>query len=64
MTSQAIKKQIRETRKEMKAKGIKRISCMNGGLLGEVYSLNALMFRLETELQGAVKAERIQQEIE
>ena len=60
MTSQEIKKQIRETRKEMKAKGIKRISCFNGGLSGEVYSLNARMFDLETKLDLAVKDERIQ----
>ena len=57
MTSQEIKKQIRETRKEMKAKGIKRISCFNGGLLGEVYSLNARMFDLETKLADAIKDE-------
>lgn len=43
---------IRECRKEMKAKGIKRVSCFNGGLHGEVYRLNALMFRLETQLQA------------
>jgi len=44
MTLKEIRKQIRETRKEMRAKGIKRISCFNGGLSGEVYSLNARMF--------------------
>lgn len=44
---------IRETRSEMRAKGIKRTSCFNGGLLGEVYSLNARMFQLETELKTA-----------
>lgn len=33
---------------------------MNGGLSGEVYSLNARMFQLETELDTAVEAERIQ----
>lgn len=60
MTSQEIKKQIRETRKEMKAKGIRRIACFNGGLLGEVYSLNARMFDLETKLDLAIKDERIQ----
>ncbi len=60
MTSQEIKAEIRETRKEMKAKGIKRISCFNGGLSGEVYSLNARMFKLETDLASAIKAEHIQ----
>ncbi len=60
LASQEIKKQIRETCKEMKAKGIKRISCFNGGLSGEVYSLNARMFDLETKLDLAIKDERIQ----
>ena len=41
MKSQDIKALIKETRKEMKAKGIKRTSCFNGGLSTEVYSLNA-----------------------
>ena len=57
MTSQEIKKQIRETRKEMKAKGIRRIACFNGGLSGEAYSLNARMFDLETKLDLAIKLE-------
>jgi hypothetical protein len=60
MSSSEIRKQIRETRKEMKAKGIRRIACFNGGLSGEVYSLNAKMFRLELALGDAIKAERIQ----
>ena len=50
-TVKEIKSDIRETRAEMKAKGIKRVSCFNGGLHGETYSLNATMFRLETELK-------------
>ena len=57
MTSKEIKTEIRETRKEMKAKGVKRTSCFNGGLSGEVYSLNARMFQLETELETAEKQE-------
>ena len=57
MTGKEIKTQMRETRKEMKAKGIKRISCFNGGLQGESYSLNARMFQLETELKTAEKKE-------
>ena len=55
-----IKKQIRETRKEMKQLGIKRISCFNGGLSGDAYRLNARMFDLETKLDAAVKEDRIQ----
>ncbi len=46
-----LRRMIRETRQEMKAKGIRRISCFNGGLLGEVYSLNARMFQLESQLK-------------
>ncbi len=46
-----LRRDLRETRSEMKAKGIRRISCFNGGLLGEVYSLNARMFKLESELK-------------
>jgi len=52
-----IQAEIKATRKEMKMKGIKRTSCFNGGLHGEVYSLNARMFRLETELLSAKKLE-------
>jgi hypothetical protein len=50
---QQIRAQIRETRKEMKEKGIKRLSCFNGGHSPESYRLNAEMFRLETELKQA-----------
>lgn len=52
-----VKAAIRETRAEMRSKGIKRTSCFNGGMHGEVYSLNARMFSLETELQTAQKQE-------
>jgi hypothetical protein len=52
-----IKLQIRRTRKEMKERGIKRISRFFGGLTGEAYSLNARMFLLETELKAAQKCE-------
>ena len=60
--NQEIRKQIRETRKEMRAKGIKRISCFNGGLSGEAYSLNARMFQLETQLKDAEMSDKIKQE--
>ena len=42
---------IRAIKDEMKAKGIRRVSCFNGGLSGESYFLNARMFALETELE-------------
>ena len=57
-TLKEIKADIRETRKEMKAKGIKRTSCFNGGLYGEVYSYNARMFALETEKIEAARNEQ------
>jgi preprotein translocase subunit YajC len=60
MSTEEVRSKIRETRREMRAKGIRRISCMNGGLHGEVYSLNARMMQLELELDTAVKAERLQ----
>jgi len=62
MTYQEIRKQIRETRREMRAKGIRRIACFNGGLLGEVYSLNARMFQLEMQLKDAEMSDKIKQE--
>jgi len=62
MTFQEIRKQIRETRREMRAKGIRRIACFNGGLLGEVYSLNARLFQLETQLKDAEMSDKIKQE--
>jgi hypothetical protein len=41
---------IRETRREMKEAGIRRISCFNGGHSSLSYALNARMFKLETQL--------------
>jgi len=48
MTDAELAKEIRETRAEMKAKGIRRSSMMNGGHSPESYRLNARMFELET----------------
>lgn len=45
-----LRAQIKETRAEMRALGIKRRSCFNGGLGPDAYRLNARMFALETEL--------------
>ena len=56
MTLQEIKAEIKAVRAEMKAKGIKRTSCFNGGLEGEVYRLNARMFALETARLKAMEA--------
>ena len=58
--STEIRRQLADTRREMRERGIKTVSCFNGGLSGEVYSLNARMFDLETKLDLAIKDERIQ----
>ena len=48
MTLRQINAALRETRAEMRARGVKRTSCFSGGLSAEVYRLNARMFELET----------------
>jgi hypothetical protein len=53
MDTAEIRRQIREVRAEMKAKGIKRSSCFNGGHSPDSYRLNAEMFRLESALRDA-----------
>lgn len=62
MTLAEIERAIRATRKEMRDKGIRRISCFNGGLQGEVYSLNTRMFYLETELKEEKKRQTAEAE--
>lgn len=47
----AIRDEMREIRAEMKAKGIRRISCFNGGHTPDSYRLNARLFELKTRLQ-------------
>lgn len=49
----AIKADLRATRAEMRALGIKRTSCFNGGLDRETQRFNERMFALETEKQDA-----------
>lgn len=46
--SSQINESIRRVKAEMKEKGIKRVSCFNGGHTPESYRLNAELFRLET----------------
>jgi hypothetical protein len=57
MTIKEIKAEIRATRKEMKEKGIRRVSCFNAGLTSEQYHLNSQMFALEMKLKTAQKLE-------
>ena len=53
MNATEIRKAIREVKAEMKAKGIKRLSCFNGGHSPDSYRLNARLFELETLLKKA-----------
>jgi hypothetical protein len=53
MTVKQIQAEIRELRREMRANGIKRTSCFNGGLDRDTYRYNARMFDLETQLGEA-----------
>jgi hypothetical protein len=46
-----IQRAIRETKAEMREKGVKRLSCFNGGHTPESYRLNARLFELETKLK-------------
>lgn len=56
---QALTRQLREHRAEMKAAGIKKTSCFNGGLDRETYRFNARRFELETNLAAAKKRETL-----
>jgi hypothetical protein len=55
MTASEIRKRMREIKEEMKTKGIRRISCFNGGLSGEAYRLNSLLFKLSVDLDDAAR---------
>ena len=60
MTSKEIKAEIRATKKEMRERGIKIVSCFNGGLDDGTYRANSQMYRLKIALESALKAETIQ----
>ena len=49
----AIRAQIREIKARMKAAGIRRLSCFNGGHTNESYAANAELFKLESKLRNA-----------
>lgn len=57
MTSKEVKAEIRETKREMKIEGVRRISCFNGGLSSAEYRYNARLFQLSVDLDDAVKRE-------
>jgi hypothetical protein len=50
-TETEIRRDIRTTRATMKAKGIRRLSFMNGGHTADSAQLNFEMCRLESELK-------------
>lgn len=53
MTTQEIRAEIREIKAAMKAAGIRRVSCFNGGLSGDAYRYNARLYALECALAKA-----------
>ena len=48
-----IRRELRETRRQMRELGVKRVSCFNGGHSPDSYRLNSRMFELETMLRRA-----------
>lgn len=52
-TVKEIRAEIRALRADMKARGIRRLSMMNGGHTMESMRANERMFALETELRHA-----------
>lgn len=52
-TPKEIKAEIREVRAEMRARGIRRTSCFNGGLTPQESQYNSRLFALNTELERA-----------
>jgi len=58
-TIKQIRAEIRETKREMKAMGIRRTSCMNGGLDRQTWQYNARLFKLEQiELRDALSVDQ------
>jgi hypothetical protein len=60
VTSKEIRAEIRAVKKEMRERGIKTISCFNGGLDDGTYRANSQLYRLKIALESALKAETIQ----
>lgn len=48
-----IESDIRELKREMRARKIRRVSCFNGGLSTDERECNTRMFKLETERKTA-----------
>ena len=50
-TRKEIESDIRELKRQMRARKIRRVSCFNGGLSPDEREYNTRMFKLETELK-------------
>ena len=55
--STEIRRQLADTRREMRERGIRTISCFNGGLDDGTYRANAQLYRLKIELENALQKE-------
>jgi len=61
MTSQQIRAEIRATKREMRERGIRTVSCFNGGLDDGTYRANSQLYRLKIALADAIKSEATRQ---
>lgn len=52
-TVRMLQLELRQLRREMRARGVRRLSCFNSGLSKEEYRMNAEFFRITTELKTA-----------
>lgn len=57
MTVKEIRAEIRAVKTEMRERGIKTVSCFNGGLDAVTYRANSQLFRLKLALEDAIKVE-------
>lgn len=48
---QEARRELRKVKEEMKAKGIRRVSCFNGGLTSDEQRCNQALFRLKATIQ-------------
>ena len=55
--STEIRRQLADTRREMRERGIKTVSCFNGGLDDGTYRANSQLYRLKIELENALQKE-------
>ena len=57
MDAKQIRAEIKAVKMEMRERGIRTVSCFNGGLDDGTYRANAQLFRLKLALNDAIKAE-------